>query len=53
MSILHLSGYMIQIFLEKMAKPFSNRGDPDQMQHSVVSVLALHYLPTTSLVSPD
>ena len=33
----------------KMAKLFANRGDPDQMSHSVVSHLGLHCLPITLL----
>ena len=30
-----------------MAKLFANRGDPDQMPHSVASDLGLHCLPVT------
>ena len=30
-----------------MAKLFTNRGDLDQMTHSMVSELDLHYLPIT------
>ena len=32
-----------------MAKLFANSGDPDQMQHSVVSDLGLHCFPVTLL----
>ena len=32
-----------------MVKLFANIGDPDQMQHSVVSDLGLHCLPNTIL----
>ena len=35
------------IFLEKKAKLFANRGDPDQMPRSAASDLGLHYLPIT------
>ena len=34
----------------KMAKLFANSGDPDQIQHYVVSDLGLHCLPITLLV---
>ena len=32
-----------------MAKLFANSGDPDQMPHSAVSDLGLHFLPITLL----
>ena len=32
-----------------MVELFANRGDPDQMPHSVVSDLGLHCLPVTRL----
>ena len=32
-----------------MVELFPNSGDPDQMQHSVVSDLGLHYLPVIRL----
>ena len=45
-SILGTSGYVIYIFLEKIAKLLANSGDPDQTPHSVASDLGLHYLQT-------
>ena len=33
----------------KMAKLFANSGDPDQMSHSAMSDLDLHYLPILGL----
>ena len=48
-SILGMSCYEICIFLEKMAKPFANRGDPDQTPHSAASDVGLHCLPITLL----
>ena len=33
----------------KLAKPFVNSGDPDQMQHSAASDVCLHCLPITLL----
>ena len=38
---------MINIFLEKMANPFANSGDPDQTPRSAASDLGLHCLPST------
>ena len=35
--------------LRKIAKPFANSEDPDQMPHSVASDLGLHCLPVTLL----
>ena len=32
-----------------MVEPFTNRGDPEQMPHSVASDLGLHCLPVTLL----
>ena len=42
-----MSGYAIQIFLEKMAELFANSGDPDQMSHSEASELCPHCLQIT------
>ena len=40
-------------FYRKMAKPFANSEDPDQIPPSVASDLGLHGLPITLLGSPD
>ena len=40
-----MSGYVIKIFLEKIAELFANSGDPDQMPHSAASDLGLHCFP--------
>ena len=42
-----MSGCVIEIFLEKMAKLFANSGDPDQTLHSAAFNLCLHCLPIT------
>ena len=47
----HVWLWDLDIFLEKncYCKLFANRGDPDQMPHSVASDLGLHCLPITLL----
>ena len=44
-----MSGYVILMFIEKMATLFANSGDPDQTPHSVASDLDLYCLLITFL----
>ena len=42
-----MPGYLIWIFLEKVAKLFAYIGDPDQMPQNMASDVDLHCLPFT------
>ena len=52
-SILSMSGYVIYVFLEKMAKLFASNRDTDQIPNYVSSDQGLHCLPVTNWGSPD